>query len=45
MQKKINLARLKKEAELANNWQEDINRYRKKANAELKEMAERIKNE
>lgn len=43
--KKINLARLKKEAELANNWQEDINRYRKKANAELKEMAERIKNE
>lgn len=43
--KKINLARLKKEAELVNNWQEDINRYRKKANAELKEMAERIKNE
>lgn len=42
---KIDLARLKKEAELANNWQEDINRYRKKANAELKEMAERIKNE
>ena len=43
--KKINLARLQKEAELANNWQEDINRYRKKTNAELKEMAERIKNE
>lgn len=43
--KKINLARLQKEAELANNWQEDIDRYRKKTNAELKEMAERIKNE
>ena len=43
--KKINLARLQKEAELANDWQEDINRYRKKANAELKEMAERIKYE
>lgn len=43
--KKTDLKRLRKEAELVNSWQRDINNYREKANAELKEIAERIKYE